>query len=132
MTAIIKNISFTIVTPCSRVVLEKVIPTPLFKKFPTFYETQRFMTVFKRTHYLFQSRARLIQPTSYFLKIVLILFSHLFLCLSRRLFCSGFTTKTLYVFLFSPLHVTCPAYLILFILFQRHYIPSKHWDAITQ
>jgi len=42
MPAIIKNISFVNVTPYSEVLLEKLIPTPLFKKFPTFYGTRSF------------------------------------------------------------------------------------------
>ena len=55
MPAVIKNISFVNVTPNSEVLLEKLIPTPLFKKFPIFYGTQRFTTTFKRTHHLSQS-----------------------------------------------------------------------------
>jgi hypothetical protein len=55
MPAVIKNISFMNVTPYSEALLEKLIPTSLFKKFPIFYGTQRFTTMFKRTHHLFQS-----------------------------------------------------------------------------
>jgi len=55
MTAVIENISFMNVTPCSEVLLEKLIPTPLFKKCSTFYGTQRFTTMFKRTYHLSQS-----------------------------------------------------------------------------
>jgi hypothetical protein len=46
MPAVIKNISFMNVTPYSEVLLEKLIPTPLFKKFPTFYGTQSFTATF--------------------------------------------------------------------------------------
>jgi len=34
-----------LLTPWSRVLLEKLIVTQLVKKFPTFYGTQRFITI---------------------------------------------------------------------------------------
>jgi len=52
-------------------------------------------------------------PTSHFLKIILILSSHLRLGLSSDLFPSVFPTKILYTPPFTPKRATCPAYLIL-------------------
>jgi hypothetical protein len=48
------------------------------------------------------------------LRSILILSTHLRLGLPSGLFPSGFPTNMLYVFLFSPIHVTYPAHLILF------------------
>ena len=69
MPPVIKNISFVNVTPYSEVLLEKQMPTPLFKKFSTFHRTQSFTTTFKRTYNLSQSLAGLMQSTSHFLNI---------------------------------------------------------------
>jgi len=52
-------------------------------------------------------------PTSHFLKIHLILSSHLRLGLPSGLLPSVFPTKILYTCLLSPIHATCPAHLIL-------------------
>ena len=52
-------------------------------------------------------------PTSHFLKMHLILFSHLRLGLASGFFPSGFPTKILYTPLFSPVRATYPSHLIL-------------------
>jgi hypothetical protein len=44
---------------------------------------------------------------------LLILFSYVCLGLPSSLFLSGFPTKTVYAFIFSPMHATCPDHLIL-------------------
>jgi hypothetical protein len=49
-----------------------------------------------------------------FLRSILILSSHLCLSLPSGLFPTGFPTKILYVFLFSPMRAKCPAHLVLF------------------
>jgi hypothetical protein len=42
-------------TPWSRVLLEKLSGSLIVKKFPAFYETGRFITVFTSARYLFLS-----------------------------------------------------------------------------
>ena len=57
-------------TPCSRVLLEKLIGLQLVKKFPAFYRTRRFITAFTNARHLSLSWASSIQsipphPTSW-------------------------------------------------------------------
>ena len=42
-------------TPCSRVLLEKLIGSQLVKKFPEFYGSRRFIMAFTRARHLFLS-----------------------------------------------------------------------------
>ena len=95
---------------------EKLIGFQLVKKFPTFYGTQRFITIFTSACHLSLSWASSIpsvppHPTSW--SSILILSSHLCLCLPSGLFPSGFPTKTLYTPFLSPIRTTCPTHLIL-------------------
>ena len=92
-------------TPWNRVVLEKLTGSQLVKKFPKFYGSQRFVTAFTTARHLSLSWASSMQstppyPTSW--RSVLIISSHLPLCLPSGLFPSGFPIKTLYTPLFSP------------------------------
>jgi len=41
----------TELTPWSRVLFEKLTVTQLVRKFPTFYGTRMFITVFRRAHH---------------------------------------------------------------------------------
>ena len=113
-----------LLTPWSRVLLEKLTGSQLLKKFPAFYGTRTFITAFTSTRHLSLSWASSIQsisphPTSW--RSILIFF-HLRLGLPNGLFPSGFPTKTLYTHLLSHIRATCPAHLILldFILCEEY------------
>ena len=105
-----------LLTPCSRVLLEKLISYQLVKIFPAFYRTQRFITTFTSACHLSITSARSIQPmpshpTSW--RSILILSSNLCLGLPSNLYSAGFPTKTLYTSLLSPINPICPTHLIL-------------------
>jgi hypothetical protein len=81
-----------------------------------------FITAFTSARHLSLSWSSSIQsipshPTSW--RFILILFFHLCLVLTSGLFTSGFPTKTLYTPQLSSIHITCPAYPILFYLITR-------------
>ena len=105
-----------LLTPRCRVLLEQLTGLQLFKKFPVFHRTRRFITALTKVPQLSLSWASPIQsiyphPTSW--RSVLMLSTHLHLGLPSGLFPSGFPTKTLYTPLSSPTRATCPAHLIL-------------------
>jgi len=92
-----------LLTPWSRVLLEKLIGLQLVKKFPAFYGTRRFITALTSARHLSLSWASSIQsthphPTSR--RSILILSSHLSLGLPSGLLPSGFPTKGVHT---SPL-----------------------------
>ena len=96
-----------LLTPCCRVLLEKLIGLQLVEKFPTFYGTRRFITALTSVRHLSLSWASPIQsiyphPTSW--RSSLILFTHLCLGLPSGLLPSSFPSKTLYTPLSSPIH----------------------------
>ena len=105
-----------LLTPWCRVLLEQLTGLQLVKKFPAFHGTRRFITTLTSVRHLSLSWASPIQsiylhPTSW--RSILILSTHLRLGLPSGLFPSGFSTKTLYTPLSSPIRATCPAHLIL-------------------
>ena len=105
-----------LLTPWSRVLLEKLTVSQLVKKFPTFYGTRKFITAFTTARHLSLSWARSIQsmpahPTSWI--SILLLSSHLRLGLPSGLFPTGFPIGTLCTPLPSPIRDTSPAHLIL-------------------
>jgi len=65
-------------------------------------------------------------PKSHFLKIHLILSSHLCLGLPSGLFPSGFPIKTLYTPLFSPIRATCSAHPILLDFITRKILGEEN------
>jgi hypothetical protein len=88
-----------LLTPWSRVLLEKLTGLQLVKKFPAFYGTRRFLTALTIARHLSLSWASPIQsshphPTSW--RSILTLSSHLRPGLPSGLFPSGFPTRTLY------------------------------------
>ena len=118
-----------LLTPWSRVLLEKLTGFQLVKKFPAFYRTRRFITAVTSARHLSLSWASSIHsipshPTSW--RSILILSSHLRLGLPSGFFPSGFPTKTLYTPLFSPIRATCPAYLILLDLITRTILGEEY------
>jgi hypothetical protein len=94
-----------LLTPWSRVLLDKLTCPMLIKKFITFYGAVKFLTAFTEACDLFLSWARSIQsmlPHLTFWRSILMSYSYLHLGLPNGLFPSVFSTKTLYVSLLSP------------------------------
>ena len=119
-----------LLTPWCRVRLEKLTGLQLVKKFPAFHGTRRFITALTSVCHLSLSWARPIQyiyphPTSW--RSILILSTHLCLCLPSGLLPSGFLTKTLYTP--SPHPYAPHAQPISFFSILS---PAQYWVRITK
>jgi hypothetical protein len=105
-------------TPCSRVLLEKLTGFWLVKNFPSFYGTRRFITAFTRASHLSLSWVSSIQsilphPTSW--RSILIFSSHLRLGLSSGLLPSGFPC--------NPVHAPPP--------YTPHALPVSFFSILS-
>ena len=113
-----------LLTPRIRVP-EKLTCSQLVEKFPAFYGTRSFITLFRSARHLSLSRASSIQsisphPTSWI--PILMLSSHLCLGLHNGLFPSSFPNKTLYKPLLSPICATCPSISFFSICSPKQYL----------
>ena len=115
-------------TPRSTVLLEKLSGFQPVKKFPTFYETRRFITAFTSAHHPSLSLVSSIQsiplhPT--FWSSILILSSHLSLGLPSGVFPLGFHIRT-------RIHLSSPLYLLHvppISLFSTSYPKNIRWGV---
>ena len=114
-----------LLTPCNRVLLEKLTGSAASQEIPRILWKPK---VHFRIHKCPPSVPILSQldpvhtphPTSW--RSILILSPHLRPGLPSGLFPSGFSTKTLYTPLLSPVRATCPAHLILL-----DFITQQYW-----
>jgi len=122
-----------LLTPWSRVLLEKLTCSAASQQIPCNFGTRWFITVLTSARHLSLSWANSIQspqppPTSW--RSILILSSHLRLGLSSGLFPSGFPTRTLCTSLSSPIRATCLAHLIL-LDFTTRTILGKEYRSLS-
>jgi len=122
-----------ILTPWSRVLLEKLTGSAASQEIPRTFGTRRFITVLTNAHHLSLSWANSTQspqtpPTSWW--SVLILSSHLRLGLPSGLFPSRAHHQNPLTPLPSPIRVTCPAHLIL-LDFTTRTIFGKEYRSLS-
>ena len=114
-----------LLTPCSRVLLEKLTGSAASQEILRIFGTRRFLTVPTSAHHLSLSWANSIQsphlpPTSW--RSILILSFHLRLGLPNGLFTSGFPTRTLC----TPLPYLLPLLYLMTNLLQFTNVQESH------
>jgi hypothetical protein len=104
-----------LLTPCSRVLLEKLTGSKLVKNFPAFYGTRMFSTAFTSASQISAKHA----PTSQFLNIHLNIILPSTLGSSKWSLSLGFPHQNPVYTSSHPIRATCPAHLIHLDLFTR-------------
>jgi hypothetical protein len=122
-----------LLTPWSRVILEKLTGLQLVKKFSAFYGTRRFLTALTSARHLSLFWASPIQSSHPHLtswRSILKLSSHLRLGLPSGLFPSGFPTSTVYTPLPSHIRATCPVHLNLLDFVTRTILSKEYRHSV--